>query len=140
MSRINETRFHRPAIQLRGLLLFFKFAGTCVLAVSFPGLYAQQTDWQKASKQIGKLEAEGRYPEALATAEQNLRLAEDSFGASASATATSLIDLGGVDVCMGKYSEAESLYQRGLALREKSLGPDHPEVASALNELGVLYG
>ncbi len=98
-----------------------------------------QDKWNELNQKVVKLHQEGKYTEAIKTAEESLEMAERTFGPDHVNVATSLDSLAELYASQGRYSEAEPLYKRSLAIREKRLGPDHLDVATSLNNLAELY-
>ena len=100
---------------------------------------AQDTRWRQLAQQVKQLYSQGKYDQALAPAQESLRIAAPTYGPQSRQVATSLNDLAMVLEALDRYPEAETSYKRALALNESTLGPQHTEVASNLNNLGLLY-
>jgi hypothetical protein len=75
-------------------------------------LRAQEKEWQETHDQIQKFNDAGKYSESLPLAIGNLQFAKDSFGLNQPNTATSLSDLGEVNLYLGEYAAAEPLLRR----------------------------
>ena len=99
---------------------------------------AQEARWHQLITSTTQLYDQGKYEQALAAAQEALRLAGTLFPPESRQVSVSMNDLALVLVELDRFSEAESLHRRALAIDEKTLGPSHPEVASALNNLGEL--
>jgi len=109
----------RPAVsRILGMngLLFLALSGLVALP-----LHAQEEEWQKTHDQIQKLNDAGRYSESLPLAIRNLQLAKDTFGLNQPNTATSLTDLGEVNLQLGEYAAAEPLLRQALEMTEKAV-------------------
>jgi len=97
------------------------------------------TDITRLSVQVNQLCSQGKYTDALALSEKELKLSEATLGPESEETAICLNDLGGMYQILGDYTNAEAMFKRGLDIREKVLGPDHQFTARSLNNLGLLY-
>src|SRR4051812_21210440 len=86
-----------------------------------------------------KLFGEGKYQEAMASAERSLALREQALSPQHPAVAESLANLGALHCAQGAYAKAEPLFLRALDIDEKALGATHPEVARILSNLASLY-
>jgi CHAT domain-containing protein/Flp pilus assembly protein TadD len=100
---------------------------------------AQVASWADLNTRAGQLQDQGKYTEALAVAQEALRVAEANYGPEHAYTSASLNKLATIEVNLGKYAEAEPLYKRALAIAIKVVGPDHPGVGAMLNNLAALY-
>ena len=100
---------------------------------------AQDARWQQLTLSTRQLYGQGKYQQALAPAQESLRVAEATFGPQSRQEAVSLNDLALVLEALDRTQEAEPLYKRALAINEKLLGAQDPQVASTLNNLGLLY-
>lgn len=109
-----------------------------VLAWSGP-VWAQSKAMDEAYDQFDKLEAQGKYAEAIPHAKRFIELAGQEFGESHQYYAAGLSNLALLYHLQGRYAAAEPLYKRSLAIDEKTLGPEHPSVARSLNNLAGLY-
>jgi tetratricopeptide (TPR) repeat protein len=79
----------------------------------------------------------GRWDDALAHAEQFLKLRSAEFGAQSMRTAAAHVSLAVVLGQTGSEVAAEAEFERALAIFEATLGSDHPRVANVLGNLGV---
>ena len=109
-----------------------------VLSLTIPG-WAQEKEWRALIDQTFNFQKQGRYPEAIKTAQQALTVAEATFGSEHPHVADSLNNLAFLYKYSGQFSEAESCYRQSLKMREKILGPGHPDVAASLHNLAFLY-
>ncbi|MFL5349900.1 MAG: tetratricopeptide repeat protein [Hyalangium sp.] len=100
---------------------------------------ARLQEAQKAYDEAKRLDAAGKYAEAVVQGEQALALREAALGGTHPDVAASLDLLGQVYRHQGDRARAKPLIQRGLTMRETALGKNHPDVATSLNNLGVLY-
>ena len=122
----------------RSLRVVFSAAVLGVLLSSLAGL-AQSPELKDAYDQYTKLQATGRYAEALRVAEEAGTLGEKEFGAAHTVTANLLIDLANIYRETGKYGRAESVYKQAIVILEQKVGVLHPHWARVLNNLAVLY-
>ncbi len=107
-----------------------------------PPLGAQESTSKELNGQVEQVEQhseQGKYTEALSTAQENLRVAKATFGLEHLNTAQALSNLAKQYFSQSNYSAAEPLYQQALTIREKALGPEHSDVATSLNDLATLY-
>jgi CHAT domain-containing protein/tetratricopeptide (TPR) repeat protein len=89
--------------------------------------------------QVRQMRREGRYNEALSTAERYVELARQRYGDERLPVATAVDWLATAYQDMGRYAEAEPLFIRALAITEKALGPHHADVGQPLDNLAGLY-
>ena len=88
---------------------------------------------------VRELAGEGKYPDALAAAEQQLTLCEQTYGQEHIPTATCLNDVATFKQAFGVFDEAESLFERANRLQRKLLGDCHPHSIATLQNLVSLY-
>lgn len=94
---------------------------------------------QTAFDAAARLRTEGKYADALSSAERALALRESVLGSAHPGVATCLNLVGDLCIATGDYDRAKPLIERGLAIREATLGKKHPEVAESLVTLGEFY-
>lgn len=108
-----------------------------------PPLCLGQTSAKESVKTLyqeyRKLEAQGRYREAIPYAEDLVRVGKEAFGEAHPHVGLFLSNLAGLYLVIGDFGKAEAFYKDSLAIREKALGPKHPDVAQSLNNLGLIY-
>jgi tetratricopeptide (TPR) repeat protein len=100
---------------------------------------ARLQEAQTAYDEAMKLEAAGKYAEAVARGEQALVLREAVLGGTHPEVARCLDLLGALQRMQGNFDRAEPLLERALAIREAALGKNHPDVAQSLNNRAILY-
>jgi tetratricopeptide (TPR) repeat protein len=115
----------------------------CLLAIPQTGFTQSGNVWDRAdalklTQQVIELNKQGRYSEAVPSAERALSILEGALGPDHPDVATSLNNLGLLYQNLGQYSAAESLYKRSLAIKERVLGPNHLDVSATLNNLANL--
>jgi CHAT domain-containing protein/tetratricopeptide (TPR) repeat protein len=88
--------------------------------------------------QSRSLRQQGKYTDALVSAERALALREQVLGAEHTMVADSLNQIAILFDDKTDYARAEPPNVRALAIREKALGPDHPDVARSLFNLAWL--
>jgi CHAT domain-containing protein len=86
-----------------------------------------------------RLDASGKYDEAIGTAERALDLALKTLAADDPYIARLLVELASVKRRTGDYPTAEQCYLRAIAIDQKAFGREHPETAVDLRGLGMLY-
>jgi hypothetical protein len=100
---------------------------------------AQEAHWRELKDKFQLLYQQGKYSEGLAVAQEDLHVAEATFGPSDVKVALSLNNLALIFVALGKYVDAEPLQKRSLAIQQKLRGPNHAEVATNLDNLAQIY-
>jgi tetratricopeptide (TPR) repeat protein len=117
-----------------------KMVGMLLLALfCVTPLAAQEERWNELNAQVVQLYQQNKFVEAVAPAQESLRIAEATFGAHHPNVAKSLNNLAELYRGQGHFADAEPLSKRALAIREEALGPDHPDVAYSLYCLALLY-
>jgi CHAT domain-containing protein/tetratricopeptide (TPR) repeat protein len=89
--------------------------------------------------EVGRLQSQGRFADAVPIAEKAVALARERHGEEHDLFGSALGWLAVVYQGQGRFTEAEPLHTRSLAVREKAWGPDHPNVGAALHNLAVMY-
>ncbi len=89
-------------------------------------------------EQAKKLEAAGKYDEALPLVQKALAQAEQSVGSEHVLTARCLTLLATVWYDKADYTQAEECARRAISIREKQLGSEHHDLAESLNILGLV--
>ena len=107
-------------------------------AVTPPGA-ADLARIQELNEQVVKYFQAGRYPEAIAPAEELLSKMERFFGPDKNETAVVMGLLAELYRAVGEYGKAEPLLKKALDVKEKTLGPEHRETAAFINNLAMLY-
>ena len=82
---------------------------------------------------------QGRNQEALAFAEEAVRLSEKEHGKDHETTAVYYNNLGLLCTDIKDFSRAERLLRQALAINEKAAGENRPEVEASLVNLGLLH-
>jgi CHAT domain-containing protein/Tfp pilus assembly protein PilF len=114
-------------------------AAATIACLPFPFATAQQARWYQLSEQVLQLRQQGKAAEALAPAQETVRVAQATFGADNPHVALSLNELGLLQRDLEKYSDAEASFHQALTIDVKAYGQDNTEVASVLNNIGDLY-
>jgi CHAT domain-containing protein/tetratricopeptide (TPR) repeat protein len=105
-----------------------------------PEAKAQGAELDGLLRQIGELQRQGRYAQAIPLSKRALAIEEKSLGPDHPEVGISHNNLALLLKNQGHYAEAEPHYKRASAIREKALGSDHPEVATVQDNLAVMYG
>ena len=82
---------------------------------------------------------EGKYKEALASANQALAIRKELLGPESPDALSSDFYVGWLERELGKYKEAEAILQDVLEKRRKPLGEMHPDLGMCNNALGNAY-
>jgi tetratricopeptide (TPR) repeat protein len=96
------------------------------LLLACPASWAEDDDLNALSQQVSQLIEQGKYQEAIPTAERAVEVAKRTRGPDDPETATALNKLGLLFKKSGDYAKAEPLYQEALRIRQKVLGSEHP--------------
>src|SRR5262245_26567393 len=91
------------------------------------------------SKQVVRLEQQGRSRQALPLARQALAIRREVLGEDNRTVAQSLFNLGAQYRGVTQFTEAEHVYLQARDLTKKLLTENHPDYAMSLNELAALY-
>jgi tetratricopeptide (TPR) repeat protein len=81
----------------------------------------------------------GRFAEAIALHEKNLKTREAKLGSDHPETLTSLSNLAIAYHEVGRVAEAIALYEKALGRKEAVLGLDHPNTLTSRNNLAAAY-
>lgn len=94
--------------------------------------------WNRKSEASIDLYEKGLYAQALAPADDSLRLALEHFGEKDVRTVYSLDHLGKIYLRMGRLKDAEPLFERTVRINKEILGADAPKAAYYLANLADL--
>ncbi len=114
----------------------------CVLSFCFfltTNIVSAQYEHANLVELVGTYIGAGEYEKAIPIAEKALSVAKTQYGISHPAYATSLSDLGVINMNLGKFERAESLYHEAIKIRKKTLGENHSDYGASLNNLANLY-
>jgi CHAT domain-containing protein/lipopolysaccharide biosynthesis regulator YciM len=103
---------------------------------------AQDRELQEAQSltaELNRLNAAGKWDEALELAKRALDIRERILGPEHAEVAESLHNLAAVYRAKSDYTNAESAFQRALSIREKVLGQEHRETTRSLLALSDVY-
>ena len=89
--------------------------------------------------QVRELFGGGKYDEALALAEERLRLSEGVYGREHAMTATCINDVATFEQVLARYERAEALFEQASRMQRKLLGDTHPHSIATLQNLAALY-
>jgi CHAT domain-containing protein/tetratricopeptide (TPR) repeat protein len=110
-----------------------------VSAVFMPTASAQEARWRQLNDRVVQLYNKGRYEQAVAVAQDSVKLAEVAFGKNDSRVTTSLNNLGLLYSTLGRYGEAAPLLERALNIDLDLLGQNSPAVATDMTNLADVY-
>ena len=109
-----------------------------LLLLGLPAL--GQTDrWTHLIDQTATLYRQGRFGDAVAPAQEAVKVAEETFPPDDPRLAAALNQLAEVEDALGKFSEAEKLAQRALQIRRGKPGGEDFDLARSLNTLAQVY-
>src|SRR6266478_53844 len=100
---------------------------------------AQEARWKELNTQVLTLKEQGKYAEAIPLAQEELRVAEATWGSAHPRVAVSLNNLALIYLAQGMYPEAVPLYQRALKILEESGETNDRFVAFVAGNLASLY-
>ena len=80
----------------------------------------------------------GEYTNALAMAQEALRLSRSLFGEAFWAVADAATELGAFQVNMGDWPGAEASHKQALAIRRRLRGEEHADVAQSVLNVGIV--
>lgn len=118
--------------------------------LSLAGAQPAYGQYQQLMNESVQLSGQGRYSEAVATAERALKSAEESLGPEQPVVATALNNLAEFQLMAAYVSKDEvalakalatagPLHERALAIREKTLGPRHSFTLASMINLARTY-
>jgi tetratricopeptide (TPR) repeat protein len=116
-------------------------AGILILSVCGSSSAARpQEDRSKADLPGAELlYQQGKYRDALARAEEDLRAAEASFGAKSVQAAQAVHEVGRAERALGHYREAQARFKWALGIVDKPEGAAGSILAQALADVGGIY-
>jgi len=93
----------------------------------------------RLGQRVRQLFGDGKYEEALRSAEERLRIAAATYGEEHAMTATCLNDVGTFEQVFGRFDRAEELFEKASKVQRKLLGDCHPHSVATLQNLAALY-
>jgi CHAT domain-containing protein/tetratricopeptide (TPR) repeat protein len=96
-------------------------------------------DLAALEQQIGKLEADGKYAEALVLTQRLVALTRARFGVNSTKHADALDELAKIHFLQSRFADAAPVYERVLAIRRTVLGPRHADVLESIVQLADMY-
>jgi CHAT domain-containing protein/Tfp pilus assembly protein PilF len=109
------------------------------LATMKPAQRRRLKEAEGLNAQVEALFQQGKFREAIASAQESLALRKQALGERHPDYATSLNNLAELYHFQGDYARAKPLLRQALALRKQALGKQHPAYATSLNNLALLY-
>ena len=100
---------------------------------------AVNAESRRLGQRVHQLFGEGKYPQALDIAEQQMRLLKESFGDGHHEYATAMNNVATLHQALGHYSQAEPLLLEASKIQERTLGCDHPHTVASLSNLATVY-
>lgn len=115
----------------------------CVLAILClwftPVSGATLKEAKRLNAQVAAFYKQGRYTEAIASAEKALKIVKEVLGEKHLGTAASYNNLGVIYISMGNYRKALPMCNKALLIKKEVLGEKHPSTATSYSNLGKLY-
>ena len=112
---------------------------TMVLAFFSTTAFGQQALYNSLNKRMAILYKNGKTLEAIATAQEVLKVAEETFGKNHAYYCASLENLALLYVSNGRNDQAADLYEESYTVRETILGKNHPRLKDVLEKLEKCY-
>jgi tetratricopeptide (TPR) repeat protein len=113
-------------------------AGRSRASTPDPEGHKQLDDASQLNRQVYQLWKEGKYQEAIPSAEKALAIRQKILGNDAADTALSLFNLGAQYFGLKDYARAERLWQQAYEVRRKLLGEEHVGTKSVARSLARL--
>lgn len=110
-----------------------------VLAFFSTTAFGQQALYNSLNKRMAILYKNGKTMEAIATAQEVVRVAEETFGKNHAYYSASLENLALLYVAEGNNARAADLYEESFTVRENILGKNHPRLKEVLEKLEKCY-
>lgn len=101
--------------------------------------HSQQTLFNSLNRRMAILYKNGKILEAIATANDVVKVAAKTFGTNNAYYSSSLENLALLYFTESNFKKAESLYNQSLKIRENLLGKDHPRLINVLEKLEKCY-
>ena len=112
---------------------------TLVLAFFSSSAFGQQALYNSLNKRMAILYKTGKIMEAVATAQEVVKVAEKTFGKNHAYYSASLENLALLYVAEGQNHKAAMLYEESYGIRENLLGKNHPRLKKVLENLEKCY-
>ncbi len=137
ISQLTKSSVKKRSVPKVGRIIFL----TALLASFAFCAFAQKVPWQIEEYVDNYVEFyyQGRYSDALDTAEEALKYIEKQYGVGHLNTAVSLNNVATLNKILKKYPEAEQLYKRARDIFEENLGPDNFYTAKMINNSAEVY-
>ncbi len=143
---LSDKRYPSGLCRRTGRLLFFLFV-TLILSCNVAErqsryVVLKEEDHEQASillEKINFLNEQGKYAEAILSAEKLCRIVETEEGPDHQGVGICLNVLGGLYSSFGDYDKAELKLKRALEINQKLGGGDDTQIATSLGLLAKLY-
>jgi tetratricopeptide (TPR) repeat protein len=112
---------------------------TIVLAFFSATAFGQHELYNSLNKRMGILYKSGKIMEAIATAQEVVKVAEETFGKNHAFYSASLENLALLYVADGKNDKAAELYEQSFGVREGLVGKNDPKLKEVLEKLQKCY-
>ena len=110
-----------------------------VLTFFSTSAFGQQALYKSLNKRMAILYKNGKTKQAIETAKEVIKVAEETFGKNHAYYSASLENLALLHVKEGNNAQAASLYEESFTVREGLLGKNNPELKSVLEKLEECY-
>ena len=101
--------------------------------------FSQQALYNSLNKRMAILYKNGKTMEAISTAQEVVKVAEETFGKNHAYYCASLENLALLFVSEGRNEQAADLYEESYTVRENILGKNHSSLKDVLEKLEKCY-
>ena len=110
-----------------------------ILAFFSAAAFGQQQLYNSLNKRMAILYKNGKTTEAISTAQEVVKVAEETFGKNHAYYSASLENLALLYVAAGQNDKAADLYEESFSVREGLLGKNSPLLKDVLEKLEKCY-
>ncbi len=120
--------------------LFIKMTLATLILVSFSATaFGQQQLYNSLNKRMAILYKNGKITEAVSTAQEVVKVAEETFGKTHAYYSAALENLALLYVAEGSSQKAADLYEQSFKVRQGLLGNNDPRLKDVLEKLIKCY-
>ena len=112
---------------------------TMLISFVSTSAFGQQALYKSLNKRMSILYKNGKTKQAIETAKEIVKVAEETFGKNHAYYTASLENLALLHVAEGNNAKAASLYEEAFTVREGLLGKNNPKLKSVLEKLEECY-
>ena len=137
-ASINLNAFFLRSFKVMKLFIRLTLA-TLMLAFLSTTVFGQQQLYNSLNKRMAILYKNGKTLEAIATAQEVIKVAEETFGKNHAYYSASLENLALLYVQQGTNEKAATLYEESFQVRQGLLGNNNPRLKDILEKLEKCY-